>query len=59
VEKSKVAVGIVLVILVASLFYFAGIYTGTPAKIQGSGAFIEPKLKTNELNSYVITNLSI
>jgi len=58
-DRRKVAVGLLLVIITVGLFYFAGLFTHTPAKIQGPGGFVEPKVKVSGLGPFLVTNLSI
>jgi len=55
-EKRKVAAGSLLVIVMVVLFYFAGLFTETPAKIEGPAGFIEPKV---ERSGFLVTDLSI
>ena len=55
-EKRKVAAGSLLVIIMVVLLYFAGLFTETPAKIEGPGGSIEPKV---EGSGFLVTDLSI
>ena len=55
-EKRKVALGILLVVVMVVLFYFAGVFTETPAKIEGLGGFVEPK---EAISGFVVRDLSI
>lgn len=48
-EKCKVVAGSLLVIIMMVLFYFAGLFTETPAKMEGPGGFIEPKVEGSGL----------
>ncbi|MFC1915830.1 hypothetical protein ACFLW4_03965 [Chloroflexota bacterium] len=58
-EKRKVAFGLLLVIIMPVLFYFAGVCTETPAKIEGPGGFIEPKSGGGARSPFLVTDLSI
>ena len=55
-QRHKVALGLLLVIILAVAFYFAGVFTETPPKIEGLGGFIEPK---SGGSGFLVTDLSI
>ena len=55
-QKRRVALGLLLVVIMAMLFYFGGIFTETPAKIKGPGGFEVPKV---EKSGFLVKNLSI
>ena len=54
--KRKVAAGLLLVVIMAVLFFVPGLFTDTPPKIEGPGGFIEPQV---EESGFLVTNLSI
>ena len=56
-KKRNVVLGIVLVVVMVVLFYFAGVFTETPAKIDGLGGFVEPKKEAN--SGFLVRDLSI
>ena len=58
-EKHKVALGLLLVIVMVVMFYFAGFFTDIPAKIEGLGGFVEPKSGGEARSPFLVKNLSI
>ena len=44
-KKRGITTGLVLAIIIGSCFYFSGTLTETRSKIDGPGAFIEPKVQ--------------
>ena len=57
--KRKVAVGLLLVIIMAVAFYLAGLFTETLPKIDGLGGFVEPKSGRSARSPFLVTDLSI
>ena len=57
--KRKVTVGLLLLIIVAVAFYFAGVFTETLPKIEGPGGFLEPKSEKSAQSPFLVKNLSI
>ena len=54
--KRKVTAGLMLAIIMAVAFYFAGVFTETLPKIEGPGGLIEPKVVGS---GFLVTDLSI
>jgi hypothetical protein len=48
-KKRRLIIGLLLVIVMLALFYFAGLFQGVTAKIQGPGGFVEPKVNLARL----------
>ena len=55
-QKRRVALGLLVVVIMAMLFYFGGLFTETPAKIEGPGGFKVPKVGKS---GFLVKNLSI
>ena len=57
-KKRKVTVGLLLVIIMAAAYYFAGVFT-EPPKIEGLGGFLEPESGGSARSPFLVENLSI
>ncbi len=56
ITKGRLAIASGLVILIVVLFYYAGLFTETPATIEGPGGFVEPETATS---GFLVRDLSI